>query len=151
MLKHVGPWGREMVDRCHSWVFCQGRHKWSMNSFSPYWTQLCGSLWVRPKDTHPPWLLEASGWFQEWQSDRQTETCKFFPLLFVHLIICTCVLSHSNHVQLFSAPWTVAHQLPCSWDFPGRTIGVGCHFLLHSIFPTCISSIPCNGRWIPYH
>ena len=24
----------------------------------------------------------------------------------------------------------------CSWDSPGRNTGVGCHFLLHGIFPT---------------
>ena len=29
----------------------------------------------------------------------------------------------------------VAHQAPpCSWDFPGKNIGVGCHFLLQRIF-----------------
>ena len=24
----------------------------------------------------------------------------------------------------------------CPWDFPGKNIGVGCHFLLQGIFPT---------------
>ena len=24
----------------------------------------------------------------------------------------------------------------CSWDFPGKNTGVGCHFLIHGIFPT---------------
>ena len=28
----------------------------------------------------------------------------------------------------------------CPWDFPGRDIGVGCHFLLQGIFPTQGSS-----------
>ena len=29
----------------------------------------------------------------------------------------------------------VAHQAPpCSWDFPGKNIGVGGHFLLQRIF-----------------
>ena len=23
----------------------------------------------------------------------------------------------------------------CPWDFPGKNTGVGCHFLLHGIFP----------------
>ena len=27
-------------------------------------------------------------------------------------------------------PWTVAHQAPCPWDSPDKSIGVGCHFLL---------------------
>ena len=25
---------------------------------------------------------------------------------------------------------------PCPWDFPGKSTGVGCHFLLQGIFPT---------------
>ena len=33
-------------------------------------------------------------------------------------------------------PWTVAHQLLCSWDSPGKNIGMGCHSLLQGIFPT---------------
>ena len=28
------------------------------------------------------------------------------------------------------------HRLLCPWDFPGKSIGVGCHFLLQGIFPT---------------
>ena len=24
----------------------------------------------------------------------------------------------------------------CPWDFPGKNIGVGCHFLLQGIFPS---------------
>ena len=24
-------------------------------------------------------------------------------------------------------PWTVAYQAPPSWDFPGKSTGVGCH------------------------
>ena len=31
---------------------------------------------------------------------------------------------------------SVAHQAPlCPWDFRGKNIGVGCHFLLQGIFP----------------
>ena len=33
-------------------------------------------------------------------------------------------------------PWTVAHQLLCPWDSPGKNTGVGCHFLLQRIFLT---------------
>ena len=36
----------------------------------------------------------------------------------------------------FVIPWTVAHQLLCPWDFPGKNMGVGCHFLLQGIFLT---------------
>ena len=27
-------------------------------------------------------------------------------------------------------------RLLCPWDFPGKNIAVGCHFLLQGIFPT---------------
>ena len=33
-------------------------------------------------------------------------------------------------------PWTVAHQLLCPWDFPGKNVGVGCYSLLQGIFLT---------------
>ena len=56
-------------------------------------------------------------------------------------------------------------RLLCPWDFPGKSTGVGCHFLLQGIFPTqelnpglwycrqtlyCLShqgSHPCDFRW----
>ena len=38
-------------------------------------------------------------------------------------------------VWLFSTPWTVAYQ-DSPWDFPGKSTGVGCHFLLQGISPT---------------
>ena len=35
-----------------------------------------------------------------------------------------------SHVWLFVTPWTVATRLLHPWDFPGKSTGVGCHFLL---------------------
>ena len=32
-------------------------------------------------------------------------------------------------------PWTVACQLLCLWNSPGKNNGLGCHFLLQGIFP----------------
>ena len=40
-----------------------------------------------------------------------------------------------SRVRPFATPWTVA-RLPCSWDFPGKSTGVGCPFLLRRIFST---------------
>ena len=38
---------------------------------------------------------------------------------------------------LFATPWTVAcTKLLHPWDFPSKSTGVGCHFLLQGIFPT---------------
>ena len=42
-----------------------------------------------------------------------------------------------SRAQLFATPWIVAcTKLLCPWDFQGKIIGVGCHFLLQGIFPT---------------
>ena len=42
-----------------------------------------------------------------------------------------------SHAQLFATPWTVAcTKLLHPWDFPGKSTGVGCHFVLQGIFST---------------
>ena len=46
------------------------------------------------------------------------------------------MLSHFSHVLLFATLWTVAHQLFCPWDSPGKNTGVGFHALLQGIFLT---------------
>ena len=56
------------------------------------------------------------------------------------------------HLRLFATPWTVAHQAPLSMGFPSKNIGVGCHFLLHRIFPSQRSNLDLlHCRWILYH
>ena len=47
---------------------------------------------------------------------------------------------------------TVAHQVLCPWDFPGKCTGVGCHSLFQGIFPTQGSNLCLLlGRQILYH
>ena len=46
------------------------------------------------------------------------------------------LFSHSVMSDFFVAPWTIAHQAGLPQTFPGKNIGVGCHFLLQGIFPT---------------
>ena len=41
-----------------------------------------------------------------------------------------------SNAQLFVTLWTVAHQVPLSWDSPGKNTGAGCHALLQGIFLT---------------
>ena len=42
-----------------------------------------------------------------------------------------------SRARLFATPWTVAcTKLLHPWDFPGKSTGVDCHFLLHGIFLT---------------
>ena len=55
----------------------------------------------------------------------------------------------------FETPWTVPARLLCSWDSPGKNIGVGCCALLQGIFLTQGSN-PCplqlpHCRQILYH
>ena len=54
---------------------------------------------------------------------------------------------------ILAAPWAVAHQLLCPWDFPDKNTGVGCHIPSSrgSSWPrdqTCISCISyISGRF----
>ena len=41
------------------------------------------------------------------------------------------LLSHFSRVWLLPTPWTAAYQAPPSWDFLGKSTGVGCHRLLY--------------------
>ena len=51
-----------------------------------------------------------------------------------------------------ATPWTIASRLLCPWDFPGKNIGLGCHFLLQGIFSPRDSSMDsCIGRQILFH
>ena len=43
------------------------------------------------------------------------------------------VLSSFSRVQLFLTLRTIAHQLFCPWDSPGKDTGVGCHAFLQGI------------------
>ena len=44
-----------------------------------------------------------------------------------------------SRVRLLATPWTAAYQAPPSMDFPGKSTGVGCHYIfIHS---------PATGHW----
>ena len=49
-----------------------------------------------------------------------------------------------SRVPFFGTPWTVAYQAPPSWDFPGKSTGVGC--LSFSGGP----SQPRNWTWVSH-
>lgn len=51
-----------------------------------------------------------------------------------------------------SRQWTVAHELHCPWDRPGKNPGVGRHFLLQGISSAQVSNpYFCVGRQILHH
>ena len=66
--------------------------------------------------------------------------------------VCVLVVWWLGLVRSFGILWTVAHQGPCPWDFPGKNSGLGCRFLLEWVFLTQ-GSKPCLllDRWILYH
>ena len=61
-----------------------------------------------------------------------------------------------SRVRLFATPWTAwSTRLLCPWDFPGKSTGVGCHFLIQGIFltqglnpglPRCRQTLYCLSR-----
>ena len=52
-----------------------------------------------------------------------------------------------SHVLLFAIHWLLPTRLLRPWNFPGKSTGVGCHFLLQGIFLTQVSN-PCPlSRW----
>ena len=85
------------------------------------------------------------------QKYNNIDSIKNFEFLkFVCVCVCVCVLSC---VHLFATPWT--SRLLCPWDFPGRSTGEGCHFLLQGTFPMqglnhCLLCL-LHGRQIRYH
>ena len=65
--------------------------------------------------------------FQTWMLDyRRVCVC---------VCVCARVCVSSSVVPDSVTPWTIA-KLLCSWDFPDKNSGVGCHFLLQGIFLT---------------
>ena len=58
--------------------------------------------------------------------------CKFETQC-VCVCVCVCVCARAralSHVWLFAIPWTAVCQAPFfQWNFPGKNIGIGCHFL----------------------
>ena len=71
-----------------------------------------------------------------WVGDGYLFAISSHGLFLVHVAAGPGELSPFSRVQLFVIPWTVAHQLLCPWDSPGKNTGVGCHALLQGIFPT---------------
>ena len=52
----------------------------------------------------------------------------FMPFGVVHYTVHARVLSHFSHVQLFVAPWTIAHQSPVSMEFSQQEYWSGLPF-----------------------
>ena len=105
-------------------VWKQNRKSVSENrrDYLKHWAQFCGSLKLLTGST----LTSGDG-----QRRHTTEYSKrergehYFPSA------CACSVSSDS-----ATPWIAAHKAPLSWDFPGKSTGVGCYFLLQGIFLT---------------
>ena len=65
----------------------------------------------------------------------------------------------SKSCPTLATPWTLARQAFCPWNSPGKSTGVGCHFLLHlyiyqSYAPSsshpALPTTPSPTPWCPY-
>ena len=96
-------------------------------------------------DIHATLLLNNHPWFPVayqlitidtfWCSKLDKICPQIFPMFSI-IVPLSCSILLLSHVWLFGTPWTIAHQAPLSWDFPGKNTGVGCHVLLQGIFLT---------------
>ena len=71
--------------------------------------------------------------------------------IYVKLWVCV-VVEPLSCVQLVRPHGLWPTRLLCPWDFLGKNVGVGCHFLLWGIFLTQGSKAHLlHYRWILYH
>ena len=49
-------------------------------------------------------------------------------------VTCVCAQVTQSHLTLCDLMDYSPPRLLCSWDFPGKNTGMGCHFLLQGIF-----------------
>ena len=72
----------------------------------------------------------------------------------VYVCVCVCTLKLLSWVQLFVAPWTIAHQAPLPMEFSRQKYWSGLLFPSPGDFPNpgliCVSCVSCIGRWIIY-
>ena len=127
-----GGGGMEEPARCHSgWLW---HLLTSLTSFD-----ISGQM--KP-DSFSAWFhleLENRRVQAAWGSEGQAATLLFWG---PGAGVCVKVKVKSlSHVRLFATPWTVAYHTPGIFhgiflDFPGKSTGVSCHFLLQGIFLT---------------
>ena len=76
-------------------------------------------------------------------------TVFLFLCQFPTVLICCCCLVTKSRLTLLQPHGVQPTRFLCPWDFPGKSTGVGCHFLLQGIFLTQGSNpcVPCLLCW----
>ena len=61
---------------------------------------------------------------------KKKKNLSIYLYIYIYLSVYCCLVAMScpTLLQLHGLSPTMLH---CAWDFPGKHIGVGCHFLLH--------------------
>ena len=85
---------------------------------------------------------------QKYQLLPTSPPCTVFPTYsggdHPQLLLLRCYVMSDS----FATPWTTALQdRLCPWDFPGKNIGVGCHFLLQGMLLTQGSNSGVLHSW----
>ena len=73
---------------------------------------------------------------------HETEILKCKHKWYTKSVVRDIILCVKSCIQLFSTPWTVAHQAALFMKYSSKNTGVGCRFLLQGIFPDQRSK-PC--------
>ena len=72
-----------------------------------------------------------------WPSSSTTAPCMQWYHVYVHLLLAESEsVSHSVMSNSLRHHGLYPGRLLFPWDFPGKNIGLDCHFLLQGIFPT---------------
>ena len=82
---------------------------------------------------HWTWVSCFAGRFFTIWATREAPNLIILTFTITLFKVLCYVLNCFSHVQLFLTLKTVAHQLFCPWDSPGKDTGVGCHALLQGI------------------
>ena len=65
---------------------------------------------------------------------------------------CCCCFVAKSCPTLYNLHRLLPTRLLHPWDFPGKNLGMGCHFFLQEIFPTQGQTwVSCIGRQLCYH
>ena len=64
--------------------------------------------------------------------EKQPASCLEFQRILLRYIYSTCMCVCTQLYLTLCNPMVCSHQ-PTLWDFPGKNIGVGCHYFLLGI------------------
>ena len=114
-----------MILRCFKHIFTQNKIFLLQNyMYAAKSLQSCPTL-CNPIDGSPPGFPIPG--------ILQARTLEWVAISFSNAWKWKVKVKSFSRVQLLATPWTAAHQVPPSMDFPGKSTGVGCHCLLREL------------------